>query len=132
MKADPGAPMTIDLMEHPGTGAADNSCCAAATSTNGDGRRKIVESCASRKGNSVSTGLAPKGVCVPQFWPDELEHVMRDWSGSRIREDAQTVFCRYCHALIGEPCSGLDGKLLRAFPAHTVRITDARKAGTQA
>jgi hypothetical protein len=52
---------------------------------------------------------------------------MRDWTGSTVRMDALKVHCRHCHAPIGEPCRGLDGKPLQAFPAHTSRITDAEK-----
>lgn len=57
---------------------------------------------------------------------------MRNWEGSTVRRDAQAVFCRYCHALIGKPCTGIDGSPLQAFPAHTVRITDAEKARANA
>lgn len=55
---------------------------------------------------------------------------MLDWRGSTIRTDAQTVRCRYCNAGIGETCiaDAETGKTLDAFPAHTVRITDAQKA----
>jgi hypothetical protein len=64
---------------------------------------------------------------MPNFWPDELEAAVHDWTGSRAREDAMTVVCRHCEAPIGEPCRGLNGQVLQAFPAHTVRITDAKK-----
>lgn len=53
---------------------------------------------------------------------------MHDWTASRAREDALQVGCRYCHAVVGEPCTGDEGKPLEAFPAHTVRVTDAQKA----
>lgn len=53
---------------------------------------------------------------------------MRDWTGSRIRADAWTVPCRYCAAIAGEPCVTDTGAPLEAFPAHTLRISDARKA----
>jgi hypothetical protein len=56
---------------------------------------------------------------------------MRDWTGSRAREDALVVGCRDCLADIGYPCTGLDGKPLQAFPAHTKRITDAQKAAAK-
>lgn len=52
---------------------------------------------------------------------------MHDWEGSRVREDAKKVPCRYCHAPAGEPCATENG-LLEAFPAHTMRLSDARKA----
>jgi hypothetical protein len=53
---------------------------------------------------------------------------MHNWTGSRIQEEALTVYCRYCKARKGDVCKGIDGKDLQAFPAHTVRITDARVA----
>jgi hypothetical protein len=55
---------------------------------------------------------------------------MRDWIGSRIRADAETIRCRYCSAGIGEQCIAdkESGKLLEAFPAHDMRIRDAQKA----
>lgn len=55
---------------------------------------------------------------------------MRDWIGTRVREDALVVGCRYCFAPIGSPCVVKpEGKPLEAFPAHTVRINDSRKVG---
>lgn len=56
---------------------------------------------------------------------------MRDWAGSRVRADAETVVCRDCHAPIGQTCRGLGGEPLRAFPAHPKRITDAQKKATR-
>lgn len=53
---------------------------------------------------------------------------MKDWTGTRIRAEALVVACRYCHAIIGAPCVTELGKELEAFPAHTMRISDARKA----
>lgn len=53
---------------------------------------------------------------------------MRDWTGTRVREDARTVPCRYCHAIAGDPCVTELGTPLEAFPAHTMRMSDARKA----
>lgn len=53
---------------------------------------------------------------------------MRDWVGSRVRADAETVPCRYCHAIAGQQCMTECGKPLEAFPAHTVRISDSRRA----
>jgi hypothetical protein len=55
--------------------------------------------------------------------------MMRDWTGSRVRADAEKVPCRYCHAVPGDPCMTECGKELEAFPAHTVRINDSQKAG---
>lgn len=53
---------------------------------------------------------------------------MGDWTGSRAREDALTVPCRYCHAPAGEPCiNDANGRPLWHFAAHTVRIKDAGK-----
>lgn len=59
---------------------------------------------------------------------------MRDWTGSRIREDALVVPCRYCNALAGDQCVTKDEtpRPLAAFPAHTVRITDSEKAKASA
>jgi len=58
---------------------------------------------------------------------------MRDWTGTQIRADAETVPCRYCGAKPGNPCWTKDKnpRPLEAFPAHTMRITDAQKAKTQ-
>ena len=55
---------------------------------------------------------------------------MRNWVGSRIREDALAVPCRYCHAQPGQPCVSQDGEAreLQAFPAHICRVNDATKA----
>lgn len=55
---------------------------------------------------------------------------MRDWTGSRVRADAETVPCRFCRQREGEPCVSNDEyrKPLEAFPAHTVRISDSRKS----
>jgi hypothetical protein len=57
---------------------------------------------------------------------------MRDWTGSRARADALAVPCRYCYAKPGEPCHTKDDPthILEAFPAHTMRITDAQKSTT--
>jgi hypothetical protein len=52
---------------------------------------------------------------------------MRNWTGSRIQEDALAVCCRDCLAQIGELCKGLDGKPLQAFPAHAKRLVDSQK-----
>ena len=55
---------------------------------------------------------------------------MPDYTGSRAREDALTVGCRWCHAIAGDPCinTALDSKpVLWHFAAHTVRITDANR-----
>jgi hypothetical protein len=54
---------------------------------------------------------------------------MRDWTGSRIREDALRHPCRYCHAIAGQQCVTRDenSRPLEAFPAHEVRIRDAQK-----
>lgn len=54
--------------------------------------------------------------------------MMRDWTGSRVRADAWKVPCRSCNALAGDPCITECGKPLEAFPAHTKRISDSRKA----
>lgn len=51
---------------------------------------------------------------------------MRDWLGTQIQRDALTVACRYCHAPIGELCTNA-GQPLKAFPAHEVRIRDAKR-----
>lgn len=53
-----------------------------------------------------------------------------DWDGMRVRADAQKVPCRYCQAQPGQPCVTKDDnpRILKAFPAHTMRITDAQKA----
>ncbi len=57
---------------------------------------------------------------------------MHDWTGSRIREDAMSVPCLYCAAPAGRPCvAKTDGKPLQAFPAHTSRITEARRAAQE-
>lgn len=58
---------------------------------------------------------------------------MHDWAGTRERLDALAVPCRDCNAAAGEPCVVRDGKgriekPLEAFPAHTHRMNDARKA----
>lgn len=52
---------------------------------------------------------------------------MHDWSGSRVRADAETVPCRYCHAIAGKQCITEFGTALEAFPAHTMRVSDSRK-----
>lgn len=52
--------------------------------------------------------------------------MVHDWTGSRVRADALTVPCRYCHALVGELCVN-DGQPLSAFPAHDVRVRAAEK-----
>lgn len=54
---------------------------------------------------------------------------MRDWTGSRARQDALTVGCRYCGAIVGEPCvtKADDRRPLEAFPAHTCRTNAAAK-----
>jgi hypothetical protein len=52
---------------------------------------------------------------------------MRNWTGTRIREDALRVPCSYCHALIDEPCVNGD-QPLEAFPAHVCRISAAKAA----
>ncbi|WP_438941778.1 zinc finger domain-containing protein [Mycobacterium intracellulare] len=54
---------------------------------------------------------------------------MHDWTGTRIRTEALTVPCRYCHADAGQPCITKDRepRELRAFPAHCCRINDAQK-----
>lgn len=57
---------------------------------------------------------------------------MHDWEGSRAREDALTVPCRYCRAAVGQPCVTRDGRELQAFPAHAVRISDAAKGAANA
>lgn len=51
---------------------------------------------------------------------------MRDWLGTQIQRDALTVGCRHCHAPAGELCMN-DGQPLKAFPAHEVRIRDAKR-----
>jgi hypothetical protein len=55
---------------------------------------------------------------------------MRDWNGSRVREDALKVPCRYCHVPAGELCVTRDDnpRPLQAFPAHACRIGDAQKS----
>ena len=55
---------------------------------------------------------------------------MRDWTGTRIREDALKVRCRYCGSPAGELCVSQDGQAreLQAFPAHVCRVNDAQKA----
>jgi hypothetical protein len=55
---------------------------------------------------------------------------MRSWVGTRVREDALTVPCRFCRQREGEPCVSNDEyrKPLEAFPAHTMRISDSRRA----
>ena len=55
---------------------------------------------------------------------------MRDWLGSSIQRDALTVACRYCHAPVGELCTN-QGQPLKAFPAHDVRIRDAKRAAQE-
>jgi hypothetical protein len=54
---------------------------------------------------------------------------MKSWVGTRIREDALAVPCRYCHAIAGQQCQTRDEhpRPLEAFPAHTCRINDAQK-----
>jgi hypothetical protein len=52
---------------------------------------------------------------------------VKDWTGSRIREDALKLVCRDCHAAIGEPCTQADGTVIQAFPAHAKRLSDAAK-----
>lgn len=54
---------------------------------------------------------------------------MRDWTGTRIREDSLRVPCRYCNAAAGEQCvtKDRDPRPLEAFPAHAVRTNDALK-----
>jgi hypothetical protein len=54
---------------------------------------------------------------------------MRDWTGTRIRAEAEQIPCRDCHAPAGETCRNPhmpDGQL-HAFPAHTSRINDSQK-----
>lgn len=57
---------------------------------------------------------------------------MKDWTATRIRVDALTVPCRYCHATTDAECVNAEREPLRAFPAHEVRIRDAAKAATSA
>lgn len=63
---------------------------------------------------------------LPDAPPRRKEPSMRDWTGSTIQQEALAVPCRYCGAQIGDRCVR-DEHPLRAFPAHTSRITDARK-----
>lgn len=51
---------------------------------------------------------------------------MHDWTGTRIRLDAETVRCRFCGAEPEHTCTQPDGTELAAFPAHTVRINQAQ------
>lgn len=55
--------------------------------------------------------------------------MLPDWTGTRAREDALRVPCRYCGAKTGELCVTKDDRhaTLEAFPAHTMRTNDARK-----
>lgn len=54
---------------------------------------------------------------------------MHNWEGSRVRAEAQQVPCRYCLAVAGKPCVQKGSQTaIEAFPAHTVRISDAQKA----
>lgn len=55
---------------------------------------------------------------------------MRDWLGTQIQRDALTVACRHCRAPVGELCTNA-GQPLRAFPAHDVRIRDAKRAAQE-
>lgn len=51
---------------------------------------------------------------------------MKDWSGTRVQQEALTVPCTYCKAAVGSGCVRFDGKPLEGFPAHTSRSSDAR------
>ncbi len=51
---------------------------------------------------------------------------MKDWTGTTVQQQALTVPCPDCHALVGELCvRDGDGKPLEHFPAHTRRVTNA-------
>jgi hypothetical protein len=54
---------------------------------------------------------------------------MRDWTGSRVREDALKVPCRSCGVPAGVLC--VDRKdhdrPIQAFPAHPIRVNDSQK-----
>ena len=54
---------------------------------------------------------------------------MRDWAGTRVREDALLVPCSYCGARVGELCTakGDPSHVLRAWPAHDVRVRAGRR-----
>lgn len=57
---------------------------------------------------------------------------MKNWTGTTIQQQALTVGCRYCLALVGEVCMDkAHSKPLEAFPAHEVRIRDARKGSDE-
>lgn len=51
---------------------------------------------------------------------------MHDWTGSRIQAEALAVKCPHCLSEPGELCT-YDGRTLRAFPAHTKRISLAQQ-----
>jgi hypothetical protein len=52
---------------------------------------------------------------------------MRDWTGTRIREDSLRFRCRACNAVVGAECTDKEGKPIVAFPAHACRMADANK-----
>ena len=55
---------------------------------------------------------------------------MPDFRGSAARADAILVPCRYCHAIIGDPCVNtfVEGSPpLWHFVAHQCRVADAAK-----
>lgn len=54
---------------------------------------------------------------------------MRDWTGSRLREDALRVPCRSCGVPAGELCVDRKdhNRPIQAFPAHPLRINDSQK-----
>ena len=58
---------------------------------------------------------------------------MRDWTGTRIREHALTVQCRWCDARVGDPCVARNNPTheIQAFPAHQCRIDDANRASAE-
>lgn len=51
---------------------------------------------------------------------------MRDWLGTTVQREALTVGCPHCRAPAGELCTNA-GQPLKAFPAHEVRIRDAKR-----
>jgi hypothetical protein len=53
---------------------------------------------------------------------------MKDWTGTRIREDALKLPCRDCHAAVGDLCTQADGTVIQAFPAHVCRLNAAAAA----
>lgn len=52
--------------------------------------------------------------------------MVHDWRGTAEQMEALTVACSFCKAPAGSPCVN-EGVVLRAFPAHDIRVRTAKK-----